>query len=406
MGEPTVRAGFEAFYLATLDPVYRAVLLVTRDPARAQDAVHDGFLRALQRWDVVSQHPNPKAWLIRVALNSSVSAWRVWRREQADPPPVPVEDELPIDPILLRAVFHLPKRQRQVVALRVLLDLGQDQTAELLGIAPGTVGLHLASGPAGPPRFTDSARIFGDRWMSDDEVAAALKKAFDRYGAPTDLRRSIGELQVDGVLRGRGSMRLRVAIVALLGVATALVLSVALATPPARPQSAFAGWVPTPTTPDPTTLAWARANCLYTGSQFIDPGTLVLQDQRGSSAYFLFENNDGFVDCFVKVVNGQPQNATSGGGALFDHPEQPIQSNLTSTRDHLNPENDWAAVTGRAAGAVRVEVILDSHTVVLATVKHGLFIAWWPGDAWPTQIRAFSGSGATIGTQSSFPPAD
>jgi RNA polymerase sigma factor (sigma-70 family) len=143
MGEPTARAAFEDFYVATLDPVYRAVLLVTRHPARAQDAVHDAFLRALQRWDVVSQHPNPKAWLTRVALNSSVSAWRVWRREQSDPPPASVEDELPIDPILLRTVWRLPKRQRQVVALRVLLDLGQDQTAELLGIAPGTVGLHL-----------------------------------------------------------------------------------------------------------------------------------------------------------------------------------------------------------------------------------------------------------------------
>jgi hypothetical protein len=241
--------------------------------------------------------------------------------------------------------------------------------------------------------------------MSDNDVAAALKSAFDRYAAPAELRRAVGDLQADAVRRGHGSMRLRVAILALLGVATAVVLTVALATPPARPQSAFAGWEATPTAPDPTTLAWARANCLYTGSQFVDPGTLVLQDQRGSSAYFLFENKDGFVDCFVHVVNGQPQNAASGGGS-FDHPEQPIQSSLIWTRDHLNPENDWAAVTGKAAGAVRVEVILDSDTVVQATVKDGLFIAWWPGDAWPTQIRAFSGSGATIGTLSSFPPAN
>jgi hypothetical protein len=241
--------------------------------------------------------------------------------------------------------------------------------------------------------------------MSDHDLAAALKSAFDRYAAPAELRRAVGDLQADGVMRGRGSMRLRVAIVALLGLATGVVLTVALATPPARPQSAFAGWKPTPTAPNPTVLAYARANCLYTGSQYIDPGTLVLQDQRGSSAYFLFENKDGYVDCFVHVVNGHPQNAGSGGGS-FDHPEQPIQASLTWDRDHLNPENDWAAVTGKAAGAVHVEVILDSDTVVQATVKGGLFIAWWPGDAWPTQIRAFSGSGAAIGNLSSFPPAN
>ena len=40
--------------------------------------------------------------------------------------------------------MRLPARQRQVVALRLFLDLDTGRTGELLGIAPGTVKEHLA----------------------------------------------------------------------------------------------------------------------------------------------------------------------------------------------------------------------------------------------------------------------
>jgi DNA-directed RNA polymerase specialized sigma24 family protein len=39
--------------------------------------------------------------------------------------------------------MRLPARQRQVVALRLLLDLDTNRTAQVLGIAPGTVQAHL-----------------------------------------------------------------------------------------------------------------------------------------------------------------------------------------------------------------------------------------------------------------------
>jgi DNA-directed RNA polymerase specialized sigma24 family protein len=40
--------------------------------------------------------------------------------------------------------MRLPARQRQVVALRLFLDLDTDRTAEVLAIAPSTVKAHLA----------------------------------------------------------------------------------------------------------------------------------------------------------------------------------------------------------------------------------------------------------------------
>ena len=43
----------------------------------------------------------------------------------------------------MAAVLALPLRQRQVVACRLFLDLDTAQTAQTIGVAPGTVTAHL-----------------------------------------------------------------------------------------------------------------------------------------------------------------------------------------------------------------------------------------------------------------------
>ena len=49
-----------------------------------------------------------------------------------------------VGPAVLAALRALPRRQREVIALRVFLDLDIATTAQTLGIAPGTVGAHLS----------------------------------------------------------------------------------------------------------------------------------------------------------------------------------------------------------------------------------------------------------------------
>ena len=140
---------FQSFYAEAKDPVFRAVLLATRRRDHAEDAVAEAFLRACERWETLADHPNPTAWVIRTAMNRFISGWRIWRREQAELPEVValVPDEArSLDPFLLRQLWRLPDRQRQVVALRVLADLDTRSTAAALGIAEGTVGVHLMRG--------------------------------------------------------------------------------------------------------------------------------------------------------------------------------------------------------------------------------------------------------------------
>ena len=135
---------FAGFYADSKDAVYRAVLLARRDPRRAEDAVQEAFARAYAAWDRVRLHPNPVGWVARVALNESASVARRLRRESLDPPEPPAPAaERPLDAGLIRLVWALPRRQRQVVALRILLELSTEETASVLGIASGTVTAHL-----------------------------------------------------------------------------------------------------------------------------------------------------------------------------------------------------------------------------------------------------------------------
>src|SRR6266550_869285 len=95
--------------------------------------------RAWASWLSVSRHPAPRAWVVRTALNLSVSSWRRHRRElplmDHDAPACgPASSRVDAD--LAAVLQRLPARQRQVVALRIFLDLDTAQTAEVLGIAP------------------------------------------------------------------------------------------------------------------------------------------------------------------------------------------------------------------------------------------------------------------------------
>jgi RNA polymerase sigma-70 factor (ECF subfamily) len=139
---------FAAFYASAKDDCFRAVLASTGgDRHTAEDLVAEAFARAWAGWRKVGLHPAPRAWVVRTALNTRVSWWRRQRREvtlgHADAAALAGPEADPVDRELMAAVLRLPVRQRQVVALRLFLDLDTARTAEVLGIAPGTVTAHM-----------------------------------------------------------------------------------------------------------------------------------------------------------------------------------------------------------------------------------------------------------------------
>ncbi len=176
---------FAEFYASAKDDCLRAVLASTGDRQAAEDLVAEALARAWAAWPTVSRHPAPRAWVVRTALNTRVSWWRRRRREVTlGPAEVGAAEPRALDGSaldgsaldgsaldgsaldgstvggsaldnggieaglvgqdLMAALLRLPLRQRQVVGLRVFLDLDTAATARVLGIAPGTVTAHLA----------------------------------------------------------------------------------------------------------------------------------------------------------------------------------------------------------------------------------------------------------------------
>jgi RNA polymerase sigma-70 factor (sigma-E family) len=140
------QAAFAAFYQTNRDACLRAVIASVGDRALAEELVAEAFARAWASWEKVSRHSAPKAWVVRTALNTGVSRWRRHRWEVPlgyHDAAAPVSAES-VDAELAAAVRRLPARQREVIALRVFLDLDTEATANALGIAPGTVTAHLS----------------------------------------------------------------------------------------------------------------------------------------------------------------------------------------------------------------------------------------------------------------------
>jgi RNA polymerase sigma-70 factor (sigma-E family) len=142
------RAEFTDFYTAAKDDCLRVVLVSVGDRQLAEDLVAEAFTRAWMSWRTVRDHPAPRAWVVRTALNVHVSWWRRRRREvladdASGPPAPPADSPARVDEALVRAIRALPLRQREVITLRVFFDLDTETTAKTLGVSPGTVGVHL-----------------------------------------------------------------------------------------------------------------------------------------------------------------------------------------------------------------------------------------------------------------------
>ena len=136
---PVVR-GFDGFHKANRDRLYRALVMTTRDPDVASEAVDEAMARAAERWGAIGVYDAPDGWVYRVALNWARSVFR--RRRPLPRSSGLVWDALP-DPDVTSAVEGLPYKLRVVVVARYYLDWSTPQIAEGLDIPLGTVKSRL-----------------------------------------------------------------------------------------------------------------------------------------------------------------------------------------------------------------------------------------------------------------------
>ena len=146
-------AALERLYDEHYVRLVRLAVLLLGDAGRAEEVVQDSFVAVYRRWDSLHDADVP-AYLRQTVVNRSRSVLRhlgVVARHQPDAQ----VDEPGADHDVLRrsrrravldAVRALPRRQREVLALRYYLDLSEREIAETLGISPGAVKSHASRG--------------------------------------------------------------------------------------------------------------------------------------------------------------------------------------------------------------------------------------------------------------------
>ncbi len=153
-------AAVGALYAAHWRQLVRLSVLLVRDLGTAEEVVQDAFVAMHGRWHRLRDPDKALAYLRQSVVNRSRSVLRhrgvVNRhlaREAAAPLPTqPGADQAALAAeqrgAVLDALADLPRRQREVLALRYYLDLSEAEIATTLGISKGAVKSHASRGVA------------------------------------------------------------------------------------------------------------------------------------------------------------------------------------------------------------------------------------------------------------------
>ena len=145
MNDPS--QGFDELFDRLFPVIARTVVRIVDDRAEAEDIAAEAFARALARWRKIGRLDWREAWITRVAVNLAIDRCR------RNPPSVgnseavgDTTDAVADRAVLVAAMGRLSQRQRAVIGLRYLVGLQIAEIAERMGLAEGTVRVHLSRG--------------------------------------------------------------------------------------------------------------------------------------------------------------------------------------------------------------------------------------------------------------------
>jgi RNA polymerase sigma-70 factor (ECF subfamily) len=137
--------------------LYRVAFSVLRNPADAEDAVQETFLRVLRHRDTLGEVRDHRVWLIRIVWNIVLDRKR---RAKTRPETDDVEDLARVLPAaglsaeqaaaaaqhhaqVLTCVEQLPGKEREVLQLSAFEELSSVEIAAVLGITESSVRSRL-----------------------------------------------------------------------------------------------------------------------------------------------------------------------------------------------------------------------------------------------------------------------
>jgi RNA polymerase sigma-70 factor (ECF subfamily) len=151
-------AAIEALVHAYESRLYRLALSMLNDPAEADEATQDAFIKALGHLDSYRGEASLATWLYAIALNVCrgrlrqrrararlAQVWRTLRLAEklAEPHPEQITIARGTDRAVWQALQRLNDQKREVIVLRYYHDLKLDDIAQAVGVSERTVRTRL-----------------------------------------------------------------------------------------------------------------------------------------------------------------------------------------------------------------------------------------------------------------------
>ena len=192
-------SGLESVYLAYSAKLYTYALTMLRDPASAQDVVHDALLVAAGSIGQLREPSKFRPWLYAITRNECLRTLRGRKRFSDSEVGVDVPDQT-IDfdaglrreeasQLIAQAMAAMSPADRDIVTLALLHDLDADRISEVTGSTPNTVHARLSRARAGLSDAVSALALYRTRdrcdelraFVSDQPLTPLLRKRIQRH---------------------------------------------------------------------------------------------------------------------------------------------------------------------------------------------------------------------------------
>ena len=137
-----------------LDDVHAYLVYLTGDRATAEELTAETFARALERWHRYDpRRGGPRTWLCQLARSTALDHFRAEERRRRREGRYAVAESRGgaeavfgegLSPALEEALARLSAAEREVVALRVVVELDGESAARVLGISASACSTRLS----------------------------------------------------------------------------------------------------------------------------------------------------------------------------------------------------------------------------------------------------------------------
>lgn len=226
--------------------------------------------------------------------------------------------------------------------------------------------------------------------MEDPQFVRRITDAFDHFtfDVPIDAIATVGQ-------RGPRWSQRQIVSLAMLPIVAVLVIAFLVGQSLATPASVFASWQPLPSVANGPLAASARSLCV--GSTDTN-AALILQDQRGRAAAFLYQSADNLISCVAALDASGQVVATSSAFQHITAATEPFGIDGTSRSGGQGAYGTGLSrVFGHQTTSVaKVTLTLSDGNQVTASIGQDRFLAWWPSSATVVSMAALDAKGNVL----------